>query len=286
MTTLRRLLVTVLVFISVALAGKGPANPPFFFIQMADPQFGMYTGDRGFEQETKNFEFVIAAANRLRPAFVVVCGDLVNRVGDPEQIAEYLRIAGQLDPDIPLYNVPGNHDVGNVPTPKTLADYRNTFGPDYYTFQANGAIGFVLDSSLISNPTGAPREAEQQEAWLRAELEKAKKAGYHRLFVFQHHSLFLTDPNEADQYFNIPRARRRVYLDLFEKYGISHVFAGHYHRNALGRSGGLEMVTTGPVGKPLGRDPSGVRVVIVRDTGVEHQYYGFDSIPDSLDLDK
>jgi hypothetical protein len=33
---------------------------------------------------------------------------------------------------------------------------------------------------------------------------------------------------------------------------VSHVFAGHYHRNALARDGDLEMATTGPVGKPLG----------------------------------
>ncbi|HEY3132736.1 MAG TPA: hypothetical protein VGL91_25015 [Acidobacteriota bacterium] len=33
--------------------------------------------------------------------------------------------------------------------------------------------------------------------------------------------------------FNIPLERRKVYLELFARYGVSHVFAGHYHRNAL-----------------------------------------------------
>jgi hypothetical protein len=36
------------------------------FIQMSDPQFGMYTKNANFE--TVNFEFAIASANRLKPA--------------------------------------------------------------------------------------------------------------------------------------------------------------------------------------------------------------------------
>jgi len=33
---------------------------------MADPQFGMYAENKDFRQETVNFEFAIATANRLR----------------------------------------------------------------------------------------------------------------------------------------------------------------------------------------------------------------------------
>src|SRR3989454_4065184 len=107
------------------------ATTPFFFLQLSDPQFGMYTANQDFAQETANFEFAIAAANRLRPAFVVVTGDLVNRAGDAEQIAEYRRVAATLDSTIPLYNVPGNHDVENVPTPQSIAAYTGQFGPDH-----------------------------------------------------------------------------------------------------------------------------------------------------------
>src|ERR1700761_2262952 len=86
------------------------AARPWFFIQMSDPQFGMYENNAGFAQETANFEFAIATANRLKPAFVVVTGDLVNQEGNAAFIAEYKRVAAKLDPSIPLYNVPGNHD--------------------------------------------------------------------------------------------------------------------------------------------------------------------------------
>src|SRR5436190_14056446 len=126
-------------FMRTILAGLAAATlwagEPFSFIQMSDPQFGMYTENKSFEHETANFEFAVAAANRLHPKFVIVTGDLINQPGNPQQSAEYHRIAARLDPAIKLYSVPGNHDVGNEPTPESLAAYRERFGPDYYTFR-------------------------------------------------------------------------------------------------------------------------------------------------------
>src|SRR6187401_1436262 len=98
-----------------AFRAQAPATPPFFFVQMSDPQFGMFTKDADFAQETANFELAIATMNRWKPAFVVITGDLVNKAGDAAQIAEYRRIAAKLDRAIPLHNIAGNHDVENEP---------------------------------------------------------------------------------------------------------------------------------------------------------------------------
>jgi len=267
----------------LSMPGIGWASD-FFFIQMSDPQFGMYTADGEFSQETANFEFAIANANRLRPAFVVVCGDLINKPGDPAQTAEYLRIASKLNPAIRLYSVPGNHDVRNEPTPESLAAYRRKFGPDYYSFRYQDFAGFVIDSSLIQHPDQAPEEAARQEQWLVSELEKAKREGARRMAVFQHIPWFLENPDEADQYFNLPREARRRFLPRFGRYGVAYAFAGHYHRNAYGEAPPFHVITTGPVGKPLGPDPSGIRVVAVRETTMESQYYGLGNIPNQLEL--
>jgi 3',5'-cyclic AMP phosphodiesterase CpdA len=263
----------------LAVAGLGWSAEPFSFLQMSDPQFGMYSENKGFEHETANFEFAIAAANRLHPKFLVVTGDLINQPGNAAQVAEYQRIAAKLDPAIRLYNVPGNHDVGGEPTPASLAAYRERFGPDYYSFRYGDFAGFVLDSSLIASPAKVREEADKQEAWLEGELSKARREGAGQLVVFQHHPWFLSDMGEADQYFNIPKPARERFVALFRKYGVSHVFAGHYHRNAQGRTGTLEMITTGPVGKPLGEARSGIRVVTVSDAGLEHHYYDFGQLP-------
>lgn len=256
-----------------------------FFFQMADTQFGMFTNDSGFVKETINFEKAVSAANRLHPAFVVVCGDLVNQLTNSRQIAEYKRVASQLDPSIPLYNVAGNHDVGRTgPTPEGLANYRKFFGADYYSFRSGNIYGIVLNSSLFFDPTLVPEDAARQDAWLRSTLKKANKIKNVNIIVFQHISWFTSQPNEKNGYFNIPLERRKTYLDLFHQYGVKYIFAGHFHKNAIGWDRGLEMVTTGPVGKPLGKDPSGFRIVKVKDNNINHKYLSLDSIPKSIDL--
>jgi 3',5'-cyclic AMP phosphodiesterase CpdA len=249
------------------------------FVQMSDPQFGMYAENKGVEHETANFEFAIATANRLKPAFVVLTGDLVNAEGDGAQIAEFKRVAGRLDPNIRLFLMPGNHDVGNEPTKESLAKYREQFGPDYYTFRVGDIAGIVLDSSLEKSTQNVPDEAAKMEAWFRTELAKAQRDGVKHLIVFQHIPFFLNDPKEEDRYENIPRETRQRYLKTLHEYGVKQVFAGHYHSTSEARDGDLEMITTGPVGKPVPPARSGFRIVTVTPAGVTHKYCDFGDLP-------
>ena len=214
---------------------RAEAAEPLFFIQLSDPQFGMCTANADVQQETANFEFAIATANRLKPAFVVVTGDLVNKAGDKTQVDEYLRIAAKLDRSIPLYQLPGNHDIGNEPTAESIAAYVARFGPDHYSFRCGPLMGLVLNSGLVQSAKSAPQEAEQQDAWLKAELEKAKQEGVRHVIVFQHHPWFIESIDEPAGYHNLPLSERRRYLDLFQQYGVTHVFAGHHHANATAR---------------------------------------------------
>lgn len=263
------------------------AAEPYFFIQLTDPQFGFMAANANFEQETANFEFAVATVNRLRPAFVVITGDLVHLPGDPAQIAEYRRIAAKIDRAIPVYEVAGNHDVENVPTPDTLRKYTQQFGPDYYTFRHQGLVGIVLNSCLIHSPQQTLEQMAAQERWLKAELEKARAEHAQHIVVFQHHSWFLKAVDEPDSYSNIPLERRATYLALFRNYGVKYLFSGHYHRNAIARVGDIEAVTTGPVGKPLGpadERRSGLRVAIVRDNRIEHEFYDFSRLPNRIEL--
>ncbi len=271
--------------LALSAAAQAPAATPFFFLQFSDPQFGMFTADKDFAQETVNFEMAIATANRLKPAFVVVTGDLVNKAGDAAQIAEFQRIARKLDPGIPFYLAAGNHDLENTPTPQTVAAYVRGFGRDYYAFRFASLYGIVLDSTLMTAPDGVPDLVAAQEAWLEAELTRARASGARHIVVFQHHAMFLKDAAEPDDYFNVPLARRSRYLGWFRSAGVSAVMAGHYHRNALARDGSLEMITTGPVGMPLGEGTqSGIRVVIVRDSGLEHRFYALGELPNKIEL--
>ena len=262
--------------------GQGPLTVPeggFFFVQLSDTQFGFSNNDIDFIQDTVNAEFAIATVNRLRPAFVIVTGDLVNKPGDAAQIAEYRRIIGTIHPSIPVYHVAGNHDVENEPTPESLAAYRRVFGRDYYTFQHGSFVGIVLNSSLIHSPQRANAELAEQDRWLRAELQRLATGGAGHIVIVQHHPWFLEKTDEPDQYFNIPGVRRTPLLELFRSAGVRYLVAGHLHRSTEATDAGVVSIVTGAVGRPLGGSQSGFRIFVVTDTEITSRYYAFGEMP-------
>lgn len=260
---------------------------PFFFMQLADTQYGMFTGNKGLQKEQELVQQAIAHINRLKPRFVIVCGDLTNATPEQAryqaQVAQYHQDFSKVDPEIPLVCVCGNHDIGNRPTAKSIAQYDANFGDDYFSFWVGGVFNVVLNSSVLRDPSGAPEVLQSQQDWLEKQLQNPQTEKAKHVFVFQHHPMFLETDDEPDQYFNIPLERRTPLLAQLKAANVRAVFAGHYHRNAYGRSGAMEMITTGPVGRPLGKDPSGFRIVKVQEDGIEHQYYGLDDVPESIE---
>jgi serine/threonine-protein phosphatase CPPED1 len=272
----------------VSWADKTPASKPddpYFFIQMADPQLPWGS--------LKSWEQAIDSANALTPAFVVVCGDLMNCNGnvkkrdykkDEKLARDYLDTAAKLDKSIPLYNVAGNHDVCNVPTPETLEWYTKRFGKLWYTFSHAGDFFMAIESDLIKNSTGAPKAAKAQMDWIRKTLlSAAVKKARHRI-VFMHHPMCIKTPDEKDQYFNIPIGPRTELLKLFAQSGVCVVFSGHLHRNNYVKAGDIELVTTSSTGKALGKDPLGFRIVKVYPDRIEHKYYGYEALPKKVEF--
>ena len=269
----------------------------FHFAQMADPQFGMfasvseYTDEQvakrrarglnvrkaarpvsGFADETRLYSAAIESVNRIAPAFAVVCGDMVHDAENQEQVDELFRISATLDADIPLHFVAGNHDVGEAPTSDSLALYRERFGADNYSFEHGGCHFAVINSSLAYDPSNAPNEWRRAKEFLADDLSEAKRRGAQHIILFTHHPLFAKSADEAGDGWCVPPERRDELLAILRDCGAAAVFAGHMHRNEVAEDGGLLMVTTGAVGYPLGEDPSGFRVVSVREDGISHRY--------------
>ncbi len=265
---------------------EGTWRGPFFFMQLADTQYGMFSGNQGFTKEVALVEKAVRHINRLHPRFVIVCGDLTNATPGhtryQAQVRQFKHDFSQVDPDIPLVCVCGNHDLGNRPDARSIASYREHFGDDYFLFWVGGVCNLVLNSSVIKDPSSAAEVLLAQQAWLEQQLTKAQQAKAKHILLFQHHPLFLHEADEPDEYFNIPLERRTPLIGQLQQANVRAVFAGHYHRNAGGRAGEMEMVTTGPVGKPLGSDPSGSRIVQVEEHRIVHQYYGMDQMPRSI----
>ena len=269
------------------------------FVQMADPQFGMYSSvskfseaDKaerrqrginieysgpileGLAKETSLFTEAIETANKIKPDFVVICGDMVHSSDSEEQFQELMRISRLLNKDIKLYWVAGNHDVGDKPTRAGLAKYKEQFGEYNYSFQEENCYFIVLNSSICYDPGSVPDEWDNLISFLEKELQIAASVQKRHKIIFMHHPLYLNDPNEGDNYFVIPSMRRAKIIDLITEYDVSAVFTGHLHRNNYRKIGNTELVSTGPVGFPLGEDPSGIRHVRMDDNSLTHEYLG------------
>uniref|UniRef100_A0A8C8R536 Serine/threonine-protein phosphatase CPPED1 n=1 Tax=Pelusios castaneus TaxID=367368 RepID=A0A8C8R536_9SAUR len=266
---------------------------PFYFIQGADPQFGLMKawalgdckneGDE-WEEEIKLTEQAVQAINQLdpKPKFFVLCGDLIHGMPGSQwrkdQEQDLKNVLKNIDGDIPLVFVSGNHDLGNTPTPETIDDYCKQWGDDYFSFWVGGVFFLVLNSQLYFDSSKCPELKKAQDEWLDAQLDVAEKQKCKHVIVFQHIPLFLQNPDEDHDYFNLEKSVRHELMEKFHKAGIKAVFSGHYHRNARGSYKDLEMVISSAIGCQLGEDTHGLRVVIVTAEKIVHKYYSLNDL--------
>lgn len=274
------LLLTIFLLGGCASSRMAKNAPPFFFIQVSDPQLGFYPDS--LQKEIALYEKAVEEINRLKPDFVVITGDLVHVERDEEQLYEFQRITADIDKKIPVYLTPGNHDVTNRPTQDDIDFYNSRYGYDRFSFKHKKSRFIGLNSNIIKANT--PHLEEEQFQWLKKELAKTRQDEH--VFIFGHHPFFITKYDEPEGYFNIGPETRNKYLELFREYNVTAVFAGHYHRNGYGKFGDMEMVTTSAIGEPLGDDPPGFRIIKVFDNRVSHQYYDIDSVPEKIVLIK
>jgi 3',5'-cyclic AMP phosphodiesterase CpdA len=275
----------------------------FRFVFLADTQLGCYATFSGFTEEqveqyaamgmkveavpavtgyewdASRYRKAVEIINATRPELVVIGGDLIDDPNVEDQIDEFLAITAQIDDGITVRWVPGNHDIADdfmAPTAKSIQAYRDVFGPDRYSFKMGNTLFIALNTPVIDHPEHVPDEWESQLAFFTDELAHASRSDLDHVIVIGHHPLFVARPDEPDTYWNIPLERRTVILDLLHAAGVKIGFAGHWHRNAIATDGPFTQVTSGPVGYPLGDDPSGYRVVDVSSTAVDHRYLPLD----------
>jgi 3',5'-cyclic AMP phosphodiesterase CpdA len=266
----------------ISISQKKSQYNPYFFIQITDPQFGMFENNEGFEKETVLYEKAVAEINKLNPDFVVITGDFVHDPKADSQIKEFKRITAKINPEIPVYYTPGNHDVGQEPDKQSLRKYNNSYGYEKFAFKHKGSWFIGFNSSLIKS--NLPKHEQKQYKWLKKALEKSQE-GTH-VVLFCHYPFIIKAFDEPETYSNIGPENREKYLSLFETNQVDAVFSGHLHNNAVTNHGEIEWVTTSAIGKPLGDAPSGMRIVIIYKDRIEHTFFGLDEIPDSVHLIK
>ena len=272
----------LLIFIiGTVLGQKISSNAPWFFIQITDPQFGMFENNEGFEKETFLYEKAVAGINNLKPDFVVITGDFVHNPNSFDQINEFKRITSKINPEIPVYYTPGNHDVGQIPDKKSLKNYRKNYGGDKFSFEHKGASFIGFNTSFIK--AKLKKQEQKQYKWLTKKLKQSKVANL--VILFCHYPFFNKTVDEPEAYSNIGPEYREKYLHLFEAHAVEAVFNGHHHNNGLASYDEVQLVTTSAIGKQLGDAPSGMRIVKIYSDKIEHEYFGLEELPESLKFD-
>ncbi len=282
MTKSAAILIAVLALICLA-SGVVADTRPFFFVQLADPQLGFTTGNADMVAEIDHFTRAVATINRLKPAFVLICGDMTHKPHDPTQIRAFWRVAREISPDIPLRLLPGNHDVAGG-TAAAVKSYRRLFGEDRYSFSHNGSKFIVLNTSLFGRSADAALR-DGQRKWFEEELSAAHAAGANHIFVCSHHPWFLDSPDEPGKYQNVPMPYRQDYLETMNRHKVKYALAGHLHYHLVVRNGGLTIVAGIPLSKSFAKPPVvGVTIWKVYPDRVEREFYSLEEVPASIKL--
>ncbi len=230
----------------------------------------------GWPFEQAQLTRAIEIANEINPDFVMVLGDMVMHWNDKSQVADLRATFKKLSPSIPLYWVPGNHDVGVdflTPSDESIAAYRENYGSDWHAFTVGPCRFIALNSPLFDKPLGAQTEHDAQLRWLESELSQPLPSGVAHRIVFAHHPLFLQDSAEPYGIYNLPESERSRLIDLFSRHGIEYMFTGHTHFNNLSRHGNLRVIATSAVGVTKPGSPAGYRLVNADADSISHSFH-------------
>ncbi|MCF7708416.1 MAG: metallophosphoesterase [Verrucomicrobia bacterium] len=205
----------------------------FYFVHGTDPHV-----PRGGKELFKIFKSELQKLNRVA-RFCILTGDLVD-LGDSdpyeEAISDYELLSQHIvDFPMPLYAVPGNHDIIGVRADYTKADkplygysaFTRKVGPLRWSFNYGGVHFVGIDFNTHTEEGkwewGVPQGAVD---WLKKDLEFVPDD--FRIFLFVH------SPEPLDSI-------RRVVEEL----GIDRVFCGHNHRDMVFNRAGAGVLFSG-----------------------------------------
>jgi DNA repair exonuclease SbcCD nuclease subunit len=190
----------------------------------------------------------------LRPDFVLSVGDVGYGYRQTRQqfLNELDRFQSLIDNlALPFFNAPGNHEIQGKPEALTIMKQR--YKEQYGSFNYANAHFIVLNTEEIGEEGTI---AGKQLEWLKKDLEASKSATH--IFILMHrpmYSLLNPDFDPQKRISFISRKTRDELAELFSKYPIKIVFAGHEHLFNQETLNGITYVTAGGSGAPLYAPP-------------------------------
>lgn len=259
-----------LVILALALfALVSCAEKSYVIVQVADSQLGFdaaikaqepgaeYVNDLTYEAEY--LRKAVSKINEIGPDAVIFTGDQVNLSDNEQQWNTFEEIIAGIDQSVCRYHVPGNHDVIVSEGKVDMTPFSARFGEDRFVSRNDGVSIVGINTNLIKY--NDPAEEEQKE-WLRSVLGEGRASDV--TLIFGHHPFFGEDIEEEDGYFQVQKAKRHEYFDMFAEMGVDAVFAGHLHDSRAAEYQGIPMLTTTSSAYQLGESKPSIRVITVK----------------------
>ncbi|MEI6166866.1 MAG: metallophosphoesterase [bacterium] len=199
------------------------AGAHFYFVQLSDTHWGAKDGIA----MTRSAVDLISQLP-VKVQFVAVTGDLfADSIRNEQVVRDGVAVLKGLT--VPVYCVPGNHDILQDDFARTQALFDETFGVKEQRVMIKGVACLFLSSEI---PPGEKRSAWQSE---RATIEKLIGASTGPALIFLHRpplrDVLGNEEKGAGSWSDVADSR---WLQLFEKYpGVKGVFAGHFHRDEM-----------------------------------------------------
>jgi Icc-related predicted phosphoesterase len=159
-----------------------PVKSSFTFVHASDTHLS--------EQSLPRMQKLKSLVDSLKPAFMLVTGDLVKdalRVGEKEATALYEMYVREISRfSVPVWNVPGNHEIFGIERHKSLVSenhplygkrmYRHYLGPDFYSFSYGGIHFMGLNSVDYHDLFYYGHIDSTQLEWMKKDVSKINKA--------------------------------------------------------------------------------------------------------------
>ncbi len=200
-----------IIVLAIGLSSCSQQGPVLKIGLVADPQYAdkPASGNRYYRESLRKLEEAIDTFNLYRVDFVQTLGDVID--GEWESFDSILPVYGSLLPGIENHQLLGNHDFAIDSTHLKELTERLSMPGFYYSYVEKGWRFIVLDAtdySFFANPLhGYPEDSvnsyyritegkpnhktwnsaigEEQQDWLRQELESAGKMGQ-KVIIFSH----------------------------------------------------------------------------------------------------
>ena len=202
-----------------------------------------HIGDKHAPHAAENLRHATEMINARHPDAVILSGDIGE---NPQAWDEAKSILKKVK--VPLYYVPGNHDVHS----NDVDRYRRAFGKDYYDFEVKNVTFVVIDSQLLGNydvfgaknpeplPPQTEEESERMLTWLAGlqsedRKEKRDESAEGRVVIGVQHIPVFHDGGFPDPkpYWVVSEPHRSQEMKILRQLGIKHMLVGHWHNGRV-----------------------------------------------------